>query len=122
MIRALIVEDDLLSREVLCDLLKDHFPCVRIDGLAGSVKEALQILEKSVIDLLFLDIGLPDGDGPDILDALKNISFEVIVLTTPMNYREGLSKIKGLDYLIKPLTAESLRKSIKRFQQKRNSG
>jgi response regulator of citrate/malate metabolism len=120
MINVLIVEDDLLSREMLSNLLEDHFPFVRITGVAGSVKESLRILENNPIDLLFLDIGLTDGNGFDILNSLKKITFEVIITTSYSLMPKELFADKIIDYLKKPLTEPALRNSINRFLQQKN--
>lgn len=120
-INAMITEDDLLSRTMLCDLLEDYFPEVHIVGMAQTVKDSLEFLEDHKIDLLFLDIELPDGKGPDILLSLKNVDFTVIITTSFVKFAEELCSAEILFSIIKPLTHESLEKAMKCFSEKKNS-
>lgn len=114
-IKAMITEDDLLSRDMLCDLLEDHFPQVHIVGMAGTVKDSLEILGNTSIDLLFLDIELPDGKGFDILNSMGIIDFKVIITTSYMNHTETNPSQKIMASIVKPLTLASLQNALKIF-------
>ena len=118
-INAMITEDDLLSRTMLCDLLEDYFPEVHIVGMAQTVKESVEFLEEHKIDLLFLDIELPDGKGPDILKSLRNVDFTVIITTSFVKYAEELRSVEILYSIIKPLTHENLDKAMNCFAKKK---
>jgi two-component SAPR family response regulator len=120
-INAMITEDDLLSRTMLCDLLEDYFPEVHIVEMAQTVKESVEFLKDHKIDLLFLDIELPDGKGPDILKALQNVDFTVIITTSFVKYAEELSSADILYSIEKPLTHESLEKAMKCFSEKKSN-
>jgi two-component system, LytTR family, response regulator len=116
-INAMITEDDLLSRTMLCDLLEDYFPDVHIVGMAQTVKESLEFLKDHKIDLLFLDIELPDGKGPDILRSLRNVDFTVIITTSFVKYADELCSTNILYSIEKPLTRESLDIAMKCFSE-----
>ncbi len=118
-INAMITEDDLLSRTMLCDLLEDYFPDVHIMKMAQTVKESVEFLKEHKIDLLFLDIELPDGKGFDILKSLRNVDFTVIITTSFLKYAEELSSADILYSIIKPLTHDSLDKAMKCFSRKK---
>jgi two-component SAPR family response regulator len=120
-INAMITEDDLFSRTMLCDLLEDYFPDVHIVGMAETVKESVEFLKDHKIDLLFLDIELPDGKGPDILKSLHNVDFTVIITTSFIKYAEELSSNDILFSIEKPLTHESLDKAMKCFSDKKTN-
>jgi two-component system, LytTR family, response regulator len=120
-INAMITEDDLLSRTMLCDLLEDYFPEVHIVGMAQTVKESVEFLKDHKIDLLFLDIELPDGKGPDILKSLRNVDFTVIITTSFVKYAEELRSADILYSIEKPLTHESLDKAMKCFSEKKRN-
>ncbi len=115
----MITEDDLLSRSILVDLLEDHFPDVKIIGMAETVKDSIIFLENHKTDLLFLDIELPDGMGFDILHSLQNWDFCVIVTTSHGKYAEELGSLNILYSIVKPLTRQNLEKAMKRFQEKK---
>ena len=114
-IKAMITEDDLLSRTMLCDLLEDFFPEVHIVGMAENVKDSVAFLKEHKIDLLFLDIELPDGKGFDILRLLKNFDFNVIITTSYDKYAEELGSLNILYSIVKPLTRQSLEKAMESF-------
>lgn len=66
--RVLLIEDDLLSREIGGELLK-LLNCQVTEAI--NVKSAIDLLEKDVFDCVISDIGLPDGTGIDIIHAIR---------------------------------------------------
>jgi len=66
-IRALIVDDEELARKNLEFLLKDECPNVDVLGTAANAREAKKFVESTNIDLMFLDIEMPNGSGFDLL-------------------------------------------------------
>ena len=117
-ILALIVEDDSLSAAMLQDLLVDHFPDIRVAGIAASLHDARTLLKCLNIDLLFLDIELPDGKGFDLLSAMPEVHFEVIVTTSHNSYALEAIRHSALDYVLKPVSVEGLSKAMERFTRK----
>jgi response regulator of citrate/malate metabolism len=115
LINVMITEDDLLSAAMLCDLLEDHFPFVRIVRKTQTVRDSVAFLRDNKIDLLFLDIELPDGNGFDILAGRETIDFEVIVTTSFRNYQGKVPAKKVLASIIKPVTSESLGVAMNAF-------
>lgn len=118
MTRAFITEDDLLCREILCDLLEDHYPDIQVIGMADTVQETLQFLRNNPVDLLFLDIELPDGKGTEILDVSKNADFLVIITTSYHEYIEEDLPEKVLHAIIKPLNSIDLNVAMAKFYNK----
>jgi two-component system, LytTR family, response regulator len=115
---ALIVEDDELSGLQLKDLLAYHFPDVQVVGIAGSISEARSLLKQISIDLLFLDIVLPDGNGFDLLSVMPEIHFEVIVTTAFSSYALEAIRHSALDFLVKPVTKADLDPALMKFKNK----
>ena len=116
-INAMITEDDLLSRAMLCDLLEDYFPDIRIIGMAENVKDSLSFLKDHKIDLLFLDIELPDGKGFDILTGSENMNFGVIVTTSCASHAGSGKFCNLVDFLVKPVTRRTLSNAIEIYHQ-----
>ncbi len=114
----MITEDDLLSRTILVDLLEDHFPEVHIVGMADNVKDSVVFLHDHKIDLLFLDLELPDGMGFDILRSLQNWDFGVIVTTSYAKYAKELGSLNILYSIVKPLTRQSLETAMNVYRKK----
>jgi two-component system, LytTR family, response regulator len=117
-ILTLIIEDDPLNSTMLRDLLRDHFPNIRVAGIAASIAEAKPLLKCLDIDLLFLDIELPDGKGFDLLSTLPEVNFEVIVTTSYSSYALDAIQYSALDYIMKPVSTADLSKAIERYTWK----
>ncbi len=117
-IKAMITEDDLLSTAMLCDLIEDYFPEVIIIRKAQTVKDSVAFLNGHKIDLLFLDIELPDGNGFDILRSLEVVNFKVVITTSHPNYMEANPSQKILASIVKPVTLSTLQQAMNMFIQK----
>ncbi len=112
--RLLLVEDDLqLSQSLSKALKREGFSLQTV----SSGREAIVSLEFDPIDIVILDLGLPDMDGLEVLKQIKvkKITCQVLVLTA----RDQLSdKVKGLDagaddYLVKPFEYAELSARIR---------
>jgi DNA-binding response OmpR family regulator len=109
----LIVEDHQDTRRVLSTLLEraDHEVIT-----ANGVTDALQLLENMRVNVLLSDLGLPDGDGLDLVTKAKRLQpkLKAIALTgreSMADYREGQKA--GFDhYLTKPFDFHELRRLL----------
>ncbi len=111
--KCLIVDDEPLAREVL----KAHLgkiDSIEIAGTAGDAIEAFDFLNKNKVDLIFLDIHMPEMKGTELIKNLKNPP--AVVLTTA--YRqyalEGYD-LNVLDYLLKPISFERFLQTVEKF-------
>ena len=102
--KILIIEDSLLNQKMLEDILKDTYSLKK----AANAEEAFRILDKSLPDLILLDIVLPDANGFDLLQSFsKNKStanIPVIIisgLTDEENEEKGFL-LGAVDYIKKP--------------------
>jgi len=107
--RILLVEDNLrLATYVRRGLEKNDFT---VDGV-GMLADAEAAMEMVPYDLLVLDLGLPDGDGLDLLKKLRGEGQNIPVLV--LTARDGIDdRVRGLnagadDYLLKPFAVEEL--------------
>lgn len=113
-IKCLIVEDEPLAAKVLEKYIArlDHLQLV---GKAENAVEAFNILNSKAVDLLFLDIKMPQITGTDFLRSLRNPP--AVVFTTA--YRdfalEGF-ELAAIDYLLKPISFERFMTAVSRFQ------
>lgn len=119
-LKAIIVEDEKHSRETLKNLLEKFCKGVQVIGLASSVKEALDIIPKSNVDVIFMDIELQSGTGFDILTQLPEINFEVIFTTAFDQYAIKAVKFSSLDYLLKPIDLEELQQAVEKAKNAKN--
>lgn len=118
-IRAVIVDDDLFTREELRDKLDILGLNVEIIADFEHPLEAIESINRTQPDLIFLDIQMPVLNGFEMLDHLNDFSYEVIFITSYNQYAIEAIRYSALDYLLKPLKDEELIKSIERFQNKK---
>ena len=78
---ALIVDDEPLARERIRTLLSE-WPQVEVVGEAGNGYEAIEILGRQPVDLLFLDIQMPEIDGFAVLDAIGAEEAPLVIFVT----------------------------------------
>ncbi len=115
MVKAVIIDDDSISRIVLKEILRKTIGSVEILGEAGSVEEGVSLLANLHPDLVFLDISMPDGTGFDLLDQLKKIDFKIVFITAYSEFAIRAFKYSAFDYLVKPINVEELLKTINRI-------
>ncbi len=93
---------------------------------AATGLEALEAAGSSIIDLVFLDIGLPDTDGITLIGRLKDISPDVdIVMLTGINEaRTAVDALRAgaVDYIVKPFDLVEFRSTLQRIMQSRLMG
>src|SRR5437870_4165034 len=101
-IKTLIVDDEPLARELLETYLT-KLPGFEVIGLCSNALEAFSILSKQEVDLLLLDINMPEISGIDFLKTLKHPP-QVIFTTAYAEYALQSYELNALDYLLKPIT------------------
>jgi len=117
MIKAVIIEDELLTANRLKRLIEKVQADIEIVATLQTVKESLEWLAMHAEpDLYFMDIQLSDGLSFDIFSAFT-ITKPVIFTTAYDEYAIKAFKANGIDYLLKPIVKEELEKGINKFQQ-----
>ena len=115
MIKAVIVEDEKNSQELLRDLITEYCDGIEVAGIAGNVAEGLEAIRTHQPGLLFLDIELPDGDGFQVLEKTEKLNFDVIFTTAYDQYAIQAFKQNSIDYLLKPIDIQELKQAINKF-------
>lgn len=114
MLRVLIVDDEHLARQAMRRLLAMH--PVEIVGEADSVASALEAIERTQPQALFLDIELGASDGFDLLAALEHPPVVVFVTAYTEHAVEAFA-VNAVDYLLKPVEPERLAESLGRIER-----
>ena len=114
----LVVDDEHGVRQSFYMVLKDEFTVL----LAGSGNEAIDIFSKNAVDLILLDILLPDIDGIDLLERLKEMdpNTEIIMVTAVKEIQTAVKAIKlgAYEYIIKPFVVDEVITVIHRALEK----
>ena len=112
--KLLIVDDSEMMRFTIQEHLQDMD--LEIVGEAENGVKALQILEEKQPDLVTLDITMPEMDGLECLEKMKEIKpdVRVMVITALSDKHTGLQALKkgAKEYLFKPITQESLKEAF----------
>ncbi len=116
MIRTLIIEDETAAARNLEAILKEVAPTVEIVATLESVAESVAWLrENEQPDLLFMDIHLADGDSFRIFRDVE-ISAPIIFTTAYDQYALDAFKVNSIDYLLKPLNTEDVRRALEKLR------
>lgn len=119
--KALIIEDETKSREMLVGLIKSNFPEITILGTAKNVKEAVEQINLLKPNLLFLDISMPDGTGFDVLEKTQEFKYDIVFTTATDKHAIKAIKYSACDYLLKPIDIEELKITIQKLIEKKSS-
>lgn len=109
-LKVLIVDDEPLAQELLEAYLQ-KLPDFELIGKCGNALEAFSVLNKQSIDLMLLDINMPEINGMEFLKTLKTPP-KVIFTTAYANYAVESYELNATDYLLKPITFERFFKAI----------
>jgi two-component system, LytTR family, response regulator len=120
MIKSIIVDDEQKSRESLRILLEDFVDSVEVCALCQNVAEGVDAIQKHKPDLVFLDIQMQRETGFDLLTRIDPINFEVIFTTAHSEYAIKAFRFSAIDYLLKPIDIEELKKAVEKVEKKVN--
>lgn len=115
-LRAVIIDDEVKSRNIINSMVQKYCPQVEVVGLAESVDTAFELINKVKPNLLLLDIEMPHGNGFDLLNKLPETNFEIIFITGFDHYALKAINFHALDYLLKPVDIEELIGAIKKVE------
>ncbi len=119
MLKAILVDDEQENLHGLHIKLGMVCPDVEVSGTFTRPEEALQLLRTTPPDILFLDVEMPGMNGFDLLEALPNRSFEVIMVTGYSEFAIKALKANAIDYLLKPVDIDELRTAVDKVQEKK---
>ena len=110
--KALIVEDEMLNRVFLKNLLEEFCPNIEVAAMAENVEEAVAFINTHSPEIVFMDIELQTATGFDVLQQVTHHSFEVIFTTAYDHYAIKAIKFSAIDYLLKPINFEELQQAV----------
>ncbi len=113
--RTLIIDDERLARKELNSLLEEY-DTIEVVGEAANADEAMDLINSTNPDLLFLDIQMPGKTGFELLEMLDVVPL-VIFTTAYDEFALKAFEVNALDYLLKPIQPERLRESINKLPE-----
>jgi DNA-binding LytR/AlgR family response regulator len=121
MIKVLIIEDEKPAADYLEYQLKQLDPDIEVLGKLATIRESVGWLSLNKADLVFMDIHLADGNCFSIFDQ-TDVKTPVIFTTAYDQYALKAFKVNSIDYLLKPIMEDELRKSMQKFHQLKSTG
>ena len=113
--KVLIIEDEVMAQKSLTRVLKQNFPDMDIVAYLDSVKGAVEWLSQNgnSIDVIFMDVELSDGV---CFEIFKQVEFKtnVIMTTAYDSYALKAFEAGSIDYLLKPIEADPLKRAVSR--------
>ena len=101
-IKVLIIEDEPIARDIM-ETYVQKLPELELAGKCKNALEAFRIISQQHIDLLLLDINMPEINGMDFLKTLKKPPL-VIFTTAYAEYAIESYELNAVDYLLKPVS------------------
>jgi two-component system, LytTR family, response regulator len=114
MIRCLVVDDEPLALDILTDYI-EKVPFLKLVSATTSAFEALAIAQRDEVDLIFLDVQMPELTGIQFLKII-NAKCNVILTTAYSQYALDGYELDVADYLLKPIAFDRFYKSVLKVQ------
>ena len=114
MFKCIIIDDDTFSREILKELITKHPDLDFINEFNNPVL-ALDYLKKSKIDVIFLDIEMPEMTGLEFLETFDDQLPNIIITTSHENFAAKAFQYDVIGYLVKPINTTLFHKAINKI-------
>src|SRR6188508_607 len=118
MIKCIIVDDEPMARDVVRRYIQ-KIPTLKLMGEFGNAIEATIFLQEQSVDMIFLDIKMPQLSGTEFVRSLRNVP-KIIFTTAHKEYAHEGFELDVVDYLLKPIRFDRFLRSVnKAFPQRR---
>ncbi len=117
-IKVLLVDDEYLALQLLDNFVKE-IPDLEIIDKVKSPIEAIDILSKEHVDILFLDVQMPTLSGINLLKTIKNKPITIFT-TAYTEYAVNAFDLDAIDYLLKPFSFERFLQSVNKAKEQLN--
>lgn len=110
----IIIDDEMMARAVIAQMISLHTKLNVLQEFPNAI-EAIKYLNKNEVDVIFLDIHMPDFTGFDFINTIKNPP-KIILITSDKNFAINAFEYDCIvDYLIKPITEERFEKAMQKL-------
>ena len=115
--KILIVEDETAALDNLKSIIASIDPDIEITGSTESIRQTVKWLKNNQApDLILMDIHLSDGSAFSVFDCLR-IETPVIFTTAYDEYAIDAFKVNSIDYLLKPIKTEEMKRALDKFNR-----
>jgi two-component SAPR family response regulator len=107
----IIIDDEEMARAIIAQMISNHKGLNLVKEFSNAM-QAIKYLNQNHVDLIFLDIHMPDFTGFDFIQTIKSPP-KVILVTSDKNFAiEAFEYESIVDYLVKPITEVRFQKAI----------
>lgn len=120
--KAVIVDDEAASRNVMRAYLEKYCKDVTVAAEADGVSAALEVIRAEKPDVVFLDVEMPHGNGFDLLEQLGDEArFETVFVTAFDQYAIQALNYSAAYYLLKPVSIDELEAAVEKIRQRKDA-
>jgi len=119
-LKSIIVDDELHCVDTLKWQI-NNYTDIHVLQVFTQPTLALDYVNNHPVDIVFLDIEMPELNGFEFLEKVNNKNFEIIFTTAYDEYALKAFKASAIDYLLKPISKEALRESLQKVTQKQQN-
>ena len=112
MIKAIIIDDERNSRDIIALMLGKYCPQVQIADTASDCADGIQKIKQHQPQLVFLDLEMPDGTGFDVLQGTQEDAFEAVFVTAFEKKFLHTIRFSEVEIILKPIDKESLLQAV----------
>lgn len=117
-LRALIIDDEASARENIEILLNQFCSQVEVLKSSSNLPDGVQFLKHHSVDLVFLDVDMPNFAGYEIGKFIDPINFEIVFITAYDKYAIKAFELAAVDYLLKPIEIQRLVEAVNRAEER----
>ncbi len=115
MIKCIVVDDDILSRKIAEECIKKTEYLDLKESFSNAI-DAIKYLKSNKIDLIFLDVEMPEISGLEMLEQLKTVP-QIVLITSKRDYAVEAFEYDVTDYIVKPFDYERFKKAALKAKQ-----
>ena len=117
-LKTILVDDEIFNLKNLEFILNNNFPEVEIVGLFRNVLDAKEYIENNSVDLLLLDISMPEENGFDLLKYFPVRNFQVVFVTAHEEFAINAIRVGAIDYILKPILISELKVAVESVKKR----
>lgn len=115
MLRAIIIDDELIGVNTLKLLIEKHTPEIKIVATATEPEKGITAIEDYKPEIVFLDISMPKMNGFELLERLTFKDFKLVFTTAHQEHAIKAIKNGAYDYLLKPIDIDELKTGVNKI-------
>ncbi|TDE18021.1 LytR/AlgR family response regulator transcription factor [Dyadobacter psychrotolerans] len=117
---AVLIDDEIHCTESLALIMAAGVPEINVVAKLNDPVKAVKFLQSHSVDIVFLDIEMPEMNGFELLSKLSDFSFDVVFVTAYDQYAIKAFTYSAISYLLKPVDEDDIRETIDRWLEKKN--